>query len=568
MSTSPAYKLQDKTILVLDLNSIIHERENSSPFDFLFGGTGIKSYGLDDILSAIRKAKDNDKIKGIYIKAGLTDAGYATAAAIRNALIDFKESGKFIVSYGETISQRSYYIASVSDKVFMNPQGMLELMGLGTSRQYNKGVYEKWGIKIQVFKVGTYKSYVEPYTQDKMSDANREQVTAYLNDIWTNLLTGISESRNIPVDDLNRYADEYLLFSKPESIVEYRLVDELKYGTEVESYLKELVSLDADKDLKLADVKNMTTVPDSQKKFSKDQIAVLYAEGSIVGDLEANMYSGDVITAKTYVEELKKLQKDDNVKAVVFRVNSPGGSSYASYQIWHAVKELEAVKPVIVSMGDVAASGGYYISCGATKIVAEPTTLTGSIGIFGMFPSGEELSKRLGANYDGYGTNKHTLLGSEILSLPLFIADIGLLPARPLNEGEVKLFQTFVERGYNTFTGCCAEGRSKTQEEIDKIGQGRVWTGNQALAIGLVDELGDINKAIQLAAEAAGISEYSLTDYPVKKDFFTELMEESLSGMNARIGESILGKDMYQQKQQLKAWQDYDYLQAVMMENY
>jgi protease-4 len=419
---------------------------------------------------------------------------------------------------------------------------------------------------MQVFKVGTYKSYTEPYTQDKMSDANREQVTSYLNDIWKNILTGISENRHISIDTLNLYADEYLLFTDPDSLVNFRLVDGLKYGSDVEKYLKELTAIPQDKDLKLASVTDMISVPDTEKNKAKDEIAVLYAEGSIVGDLESNMFSGAVITAKKYVEELNKLKKDEDVKAVVFRVNSPGGSAYASEQIWNAVRELKEVKPVIVSMGDMAASGGYYISCGATKIVAEPSTLTGSIGIFGMFPSGEELSKRMGATYDGYGTNKHTLLGSQVLSLPLFVVDIGLLPARALTPDEEKLLQIHIERGYDTFIGRCAEGRSKTKEYIDNIGQGRVWTGNQALAIGLVDELGGINHAIELAAKEAGITAYYTGSYPVKKDFFTELMSESMNGAQVRFNEWITGKELYQQKQQWNAWKNFDFQQAVMEE--
>ena len=563
-SSEPVYSLENNTVLELDLNGFISEREEVNPLDFLFKSSDVKNYGLNDILSSIQKAKENEKIKGIYIKAGIMQTGFATLEPIRKALVDFKESGKFIVSYGEVISQSSYYVASVSDKVFMNPQGMLELTGLGSTRQYNKGVFEKWGIAIQVFKVGTYKSYTEPYTQEKMSDANREQVMSYQNDIWSKLLASISDSRNISIEDMNRYADEFLLFSKPETCVDYRLIDELKYGSEVESYLKEIINIEKDKSLKLANVKNMKTVPPAQKNINKDKIAILYAEGQIVGDAGENMYSGSVITAKKYVKELQKLQKDENVKAVVFRINSPGGSAYASEQIWHAVKELKAVKPIIVSMGDVAASGGYYISCNASKIVAEPTTLTGSIGIFGIFPSGEEIAKKMGASYDGVGTNKHSLFGGGTLSLPFL--GIGLLPARPLNESEGAMLQAYVERGYDLFTSRCADGRSKTKEEIDAIGQGRVWTGNQALQIGLVDELGGIDTAIKLAAEAAGISEYSLNDYPAKKDFLTELLEESLGGMKVRIGESVVGKEAYEQKQMLRTLETYDFRQAILLE--
>ncbi len=561
LSSTPTYNLKKNTIMNLDLNGVINERESSNPWDMLLGSDN-KSLGLNDILNGIKKAKENENIKGIYIKAGMLHTGFATLEPIRKALIDFKESGKFIVTYGETMSQGAYYVASVSDKIFMNPQGMFMFMGLGSSKQYNKGVFEKWGVQMQVFRVGTYKSYVEPYIQDKMSDANREQVTSYLNDIWGTLLPAIAESRKVSVEDLNRYADEFLMLSKPENVVSYGLIDELKYGPEVESYLKEQVALEKDKDLQLASVGNMKTVPFSTKKVSKNKIAILYAEGSIVDDAVSSLYSGNVITAKEYVKELKKLQEDESVKAVVFRVNSGGGSAYASEQIWHAVKELKAVKPIIVSMGDYAASGGYYISCAANKIIAEPTTITGSIGIFGLYPSGEELAKKMGASYDGVATNKHALFGGDVLSIPYI--GIGLLPARPLNTEEQALMQGYVERGYDLFISRCSEGRSKTKEEIDSIGQGRVWTGNQAIKLGLVDQLGGMADAVKLAAEAAGIEDYSLSDYPAKKDFFTQLMEESLGGAKTSIMKEFMGKEAYEQKCFLKAIESCDFRQAII----
>lgn len=562
-SSTPTYTLQQGTVLRIDLNGVISDRESQNPLDFLMSGTSTKTSGLNEILASIKKAKENEKIKGIYIKSGMVHSGYATIEPIRKALLDFKESGKFIVTYGENFSQRAYYAACVSDKIFMNPEGMFDFMGIGSSRQYNQEVFQKWGVDIQVFKVGTYKSAVEPYIQTGMSDANREQVTSYLNDIWGRLLDGIAESRNISKAQLNLYADECLAFTDQKKIVEYGLIDELAYPTDVENHIKSLLELKDDDKLKIATVKDMKSVPETKKKASKNKIAILYAEGSIVGDEMPSFYGGG-ITAKEYMKEINKLKDNDNVKAVVFRVNSPGGSAYASEQIWNAIRELKEKKPVVVSMGDYAASGGYYISCNATKIVAEPNTLTGSIGIFGMFPSGEQLSKKMGAHHDGVGTNKHSLFGGDILSIPFL--EVGILPARKLDSEEMNMMQLYVERGYDTFMGRCADGRGKTKEEIDQIGQGRVWTGNQALALGLVDELGGIDTALQLAAEAAELEDYSVSEYPEQKDFFTQLMEESLGGAKVRFLKGILGSDTYQQKQEIKIWENFDLRQAIMEE--
>jgi protease-4 len=395
-----------------------------------------------------------------------------------------------------------------------------------------------------------------------MSDANREQVTAFLNDIWGNLLKGISESRNISVEQLNRYADEFLIFANPQTVVDYKLIDGLKYNDEVEAYLKEKLSLDKEAELKIAGVKDLKTVPAGKKKISRDKIAVLYAEGEIVDDAVPGFLSENNITAKEYVKELNKLKDDKNVKAVVFRVNSPGGSGYASEQIWHAVKELREVKPVVVSMSDYAASGGYYISCAANKIIAEPTTLTGSIGVFGLIPNGAQLAKKMGATYDGVSTNKHSNFADDVLSIPLL--GIGLLPARPLNQEEGVLIQAYVERFYDVFLTRVSEGRGKTKEEIDAIGQGRVWTGNQALNLGLVDELGNIDDAIKSAAGLAEITDYSINEYPAQKDIFMSLLEESSESVSERLTQSLMGKETFIQKQILNAWQNYDYRQAVM----
>jgi protease-4 len=396
-----------------------------------------------------------------------------------------------------------------------------------------------------------------------MSDANREQVTAFLTDIWGTLLNGISESRHIPVEQLNQYADECLIFSDPQKLVDYQLVDGLKYADEVEAGLKARLELDQDAKLKIAGVNDLKSVPGDKKKISKDKIAVLYAEGEIVDDAVSGIYAqGSSITAQEYVKELNKLKEDKNVKAVVFRVNSPGGSGYASEQIWHAVKELRAVKPVVVSMGDYAASGGYYISCGANKIISEPSTLTGSIGVFGIIPNGAELAKKMGATFDGVSTNKHANFANDVLSIPLL--GVGLLPARSLNSEEGAMIQAYIERFYDVFLSRVSEGRGKTKSEIDSIGQGRVWTGNQALRLGLIDEIGGIDIAIKAAAELAEIEDYATDEYPAQKDFFTSLLEESTESISARITKGFMGKDLFEQKMMLKAWQGYDYRQAII----
>ncbi|MDR1830045.1 MAG: signal peptide peptidase SppA, partial [Candidatus Fibromonas sp.] len=543
---SDTKKSIDSPILKINISGIIAERENYDPLSMAFFNFGIKKQGLNDILAAIKKAKDSDKVKGIYLNAGLVHAGIATMAEIRNALIDFKESGKFVVAYGEIISQRSYYAASVADKIVLNPLGMLEFKGLGGMQQYHKGIFEKMGIEMQVFKVGTYKSYIEPYTSDKMSDQDKEQKSVYLTTLWKEILGGVSESRNISYDSLNRYADEYLLFSAPENLIKYGLIDSLAYKTDFENSLKEMAGIEKSKELKF--LKTSDLLDDGF--FSPDKIAILYAEGSIVSDAEEDMYSDPVITANTYVKTLKKLQEDSSVKAVVFRVNSGGGSAYASDQIWHGIRELSKAKPVVASFGSYAASGGYYIACGASKIVSSPATLTGSIGIFGLFPSGEKLAEKIGASYDGIGTNKNTLFGEQVLSVPFLGA--GILPARPLSEGEHAMLQTYVERGYDAFLSRCAEGRNMSKEALDSIGQGRVWAGVQAVNIGLADTLGGIETALELAANLADLEEYSIDEYPKIKAPLEKFFEEFSKYVKINSLEFILGKDGYETRQLLR----------------
>jgi len=551
----------DSPILEISLKGIINERETYDPLSLAFFNTQLRNQGLNDILAAINNAKESDKVKGIYLNLGFAQTGIATMQEIRNALIDFKTSGKFIVAYGEIVSQKTYYAASVADKIILNPLGMLDFKGLGGMQQYHKGIFEKIGIEVQAFKVGTYKSYIEPYTSEKMSNNDREQRSVYLSLLWKEILSAISESRNIPADSLNRYADEYLLFSAPENLVKYGLVDSLAYKIDFESSLKEMAGIEKNKDLKFLKVVDML----DDTPAIKDKIAILYAEGGIVSDAEEEFFSsGEAITAKTYVKEIKKLQKDSSIKAVVFRVNSGGGSAYASDQIWHSIRELSKIKPVIASFGSAAASGGYYIACGASKIVASPATLTGSIGIFGLFPSGEKLANKMGASYDGIGTNKNTLLGEKVLSIPFL--GIGLLPARPLNEGEFNMLQSYVERGYDAFLSRCAEGRNKSKKSLDSIGQGRVWAGAQSVGIGLADTLGGIETALEMAANMANLEDYSIEEYPRVKDPFERFFEEAFKYAKARSLEFVLGKEGYETRSLLKALENYDYRQAILFE--
>jgi len=555
----------DSPILRINLNGIISEKESYDPLALAFFKFGIKQQGLNDILSAIEEAKYNPQYKGIYLNLGFVQAGLSAMQEIRNALLKFKESGKFVVAYGEMVSQKSYYAASVADKIIINPLGMLDFKGIGSMRQYNKGIFEKMGIEMQVFKVGEYKSYVEPYTSSAMSDFDREQRSVYLKALWGEMLDGISKSREIPIDSLERYADEYLLFSNTENLVKYKLADSLAYRVDFENSLKEMAGIKKEKELKFAKVSDVLSdymLRSVAKNAGK--IAVLYAEGSIVGDEEADLYSGSVIASKTYLKELKKLQEDSSVKAVVFRVNSGGGSAYASDQIWHSIRELSKVKPVVASLGSHAASGGYYIACGASKIVSSPTTLTGSIGIFGLFPSGEKLANDVGASYDGIGTNKNTLFGEQVLSIPFLEA--GILPARPLSESEHAMLQAFIERGYSTFLSRCAEGRGKSVQALDSIGRGRVWAGGKAVEIGLADTLGGFETALEIAATLANLGDYYTEEFPKPKDPLERFFGEMFGYAKLRTLEFILGKDGLETARLLNALSNHDYIQAVALE--
>lgn len=542
-SSSDKYNLKDNTVLTLKLEGTLSERVEPNSFLDLIGQNTDLEIGLDDILSSIKKAKENDNIKGIYINAGAFAASNASLKEIRDQLADFKESGKFIIAYADVYSQGCYYLSSVADKVIMNPQGNLDLHGLSSSPTFYKGLLDKVGIEMQIFKVGTFKSAVEPFMLDKMSDANREQVTAYINDIWSTITSEISDSRKISVDKINQLTDSLQTFKLANASVNDGLVDTLMYETEVKEYLKDLLKVEKAKDVRMASIKDMTSVSFVKESNSKDVIAILYAEGSI------NNGSGkDGITDKRYVKEIEKLKDNDKVKAVVFRVNSPGGSAYASEQIWKAITDLKAKKPVVVSMGDYAASGGYYIACNASKIIAQPNTLTGSIGIFGMFPNFEGLTKKVGLSFDNVKTNKFADFGDA---------------TRPMRLEEKVILQQYIEHGYDLFLTRCSEGRNIPKDSLDHIAQGRVWTGNQALKIGLVDALGNIDTAIQEAAKLAKLDDYSLQDYPKKVDFLESLLSNQKEEFATKAMKEYLGKD-YELFKTIKEIKEQDFVQARM----
>lgn len=544
-SSESETQVRKNSVMMLDLNGTLAERSQENPLDLIMKDD-YKTYGLDDILSSIKKAKENEDIKGIYIQATSLGAGFASLEEIRNALKDFKESGKFVVAYSDAYTQGLYYLSSVADKVLLNPQGMLEWRGLAATPMFFKDLLEKVGVEMQVFKVGTYKSAVEPFISTEMSAANREQINVYLSSIWGQITSAVAESRNLSVEALNKEADRMLMFYPAEESVKNGLVDTLIYKNDVRDYLKNLAGIDKDDNMPILGIQDMINV---KKNVPRDKsgnvIAVYYAYGEIDGGSSASTDEG--INSEKVIKDLRKLKDNENVKAVVLRVNSPGGSAYGSEQIWYAVNQLKKEKPVIVSMGDYAASGGYYISCNADTIVAEPTTLTGSIGIFGMMPNAKGLTEKLGVNFDVVKTNPY--------------ADFGNL-TRPMNDGEKGLMQMYVNNGYELFLTRCSDGRGISMEKLDKIAQGRVWTGSTAKELGLVDELGGLDKALEIAIAKAGVDAYTVMSYPKKEGFLESLMNTNPG--NYIKGRMLNGKmsDMYRQFSIIENFDKIDRIQA------
>ena len=515
----------NENIFRIKLEGPIYDSAEDDPFSIFLGKE--QAISLKDLLSAIERAKELDIVKGIYLDVGVFSTGTANIDAIRRALIDFKENGKFIVAYADAYTQGGYYLASVADSIYLNPQGVLAVSGFSSQTMFYKGLLQKIGIEMMVFKVGTYKGAVEPFIEDKLSDANREQITAYQKCVWDNVTGGIASSRNISVGDINHFADEGLFLSDPLEAVECGLIDGLKYRKEVEHALMAQVGQTGER-MKTLSVSKVNRVKKVKREYL-NKIAILYAEGEITSESVSFPYSSDqYLITENIIKDLRKLRDDDHVKAVVLRVNSPGGSAFVSEQIWKEIYDLNKEKPVVVSMGNVAASGGYYISCAASKIVAEANTLTGSIGIFGLFPNASGLFDKLALSTDVVKTNRYADLGDV---------------SRPMTDEEKTLIQSYVERGYDTFITRCAEGRNMTKEEIDSIGQGRVWTGEQALSIGLVDELGGIDKAIKLAVELADIYNYTLINVSTSRDFFQDFLQKQIDETKQSIVKDAIGDE-------------------------
>lgn len=540
-------EVSNNSVMVLNLSGVIDEQGQEDFLGTLTGNT-MSNLGLDNMLSAIKKAKDNDKIKGIYIEAGILQAGYATMQEIRNALLDFRKKGKWIVAYGDTYTQGTYYIASAADKVYLNPKGMIDWHGLGAQPQFYKDLMAKFGVRYQVVKVGTYKSFTETYTEDKMSDANRTQVSAYINGTWNNICKAVSESRKISTDSLNAYADRLITFEPAENILKYKMVDGLIYADQVKGEIKKMLKIGKDKKIKQIGLSEMANIKD--KKAKGDEIAVYYAYGSIVQSGAASVLSQEhSIVGPEVCKDLEDLMNDDDVKAVVVRINSGGGDAYASEQLWHQMVELKKKKPVVVSMGDYAASGAYYMSCPANWIVAQPNTLTGSIGIFAAIPDMSGLiTQKLGVKFDEVKTNRNSTFGNVM--------------ARPFNDEELDYLQAYVNRGYQLFRQRVADGRRQKTADIEKVAQGRVWLGSDALKIKLVDELGGLNQAVAKAASLAKLKEYHTKNYPAVPSWTEQLMASA--GRNNYLDEQLrltLG-DLYEPFVMLRSMNEREVLQA------
>jgi protease-4 len=541
-SESGATKVKDNSVFVLQLNGVIQERtEEENPFAAILSKGEMDMMGLDDLLAAIEKAKNNDDIKGIYLEGGVTEFDSpATAQQLRDALKDFKKSGKWVVAYSDQYLQGAYYVASVADKIYLNKTGMVDFRGIGGKSEYLKGLFDKIGVRYQAVRVGKYKSAVERMTQSSMSDNDREQRLAYSQGIWDYWLKDISESRKVSASQLNQLANDSIIsIANPADYVKARLIDKIMYPEQIKDEIKGRLKLDKDDDinqLTLADMKNVK----AKKDDDGEKIAIYYAYGEIVDDIASMMPSGHNIVGKTTVDDLNELAKDDDIKAVVIRVNSPGGSAVASENIWHAIKQLKTKKPVVVSMGGLAASGGYMISAPANYIFAEPTTITGSIGIFGLVPNYSELATdKLGITFDGIKTNKYTDFAENLV-------------LSKENSEEIRFLQTYVDRGYTTFLDIVAEGRKMKREDVHEIAQGRVWLAKDAVKIKLVDKLGSLNDAVKKAAELAKLDEYYTATYPAPDSWVDQFLPSENKGsyLDAEL-RSLLG-DLYTPVMEMK----------------
>ena len=560
-SGSQATTIDDNSVLVIKLKGEITDRSNDeeNPLATLLGDNA-GTQGLYNLVEAIKRAKDNDEIKGIYIEAGQISAEPASVTALRDALKDFKKSKKFIVAYADQYSQGSYYISSVADKIWMNPQGMLAFHGMASQPQYVRDFLAKLGVKIQVVKVGQYKSATETYTEDHMSDANREQVTAYISGIWNHMLKGIAESRKISVDSLNAYADQVMDFASTETLKKNKLIDGTLYTDQVKGEVKKLLKIDDDDDISQVSVTQMLQAK-SESASSDNEIAIYFCEGNIVQEPTEGliMGGGSSIVGNKVCKDLEDLAKNENIKAVVIRINSGGGDAYASEQMWHQIVELKKKKPVVISMGGMAASGGYYMSCGATWIVAEPTTLTGSIGIFGAFPDLSNLmTSKLGFKYDEVKTNKNSTMSYTPM-------------ARPFSGEELNILQGYIDRGYTLFRKRVADGRHLKVEDVEKIAQGHVWLGKDAIGIKLVDQLGSLKDAVDMACKFAKIKDddYYTSNYPAAEKWTESFLQNANGGGNyldAQLKETL--GEYYEPFMLMKTLRHQNPVQARMLESF
>lgn len=509
LSQSETAPVADNSVLVLRLTGSLSERANDDVLASMFGDR-IPKLGLATMTEAIRQAKESDEVKGIYIEAGaFAPDSYASLAAIRRELEEFRKAGKWIVAYGDSYTQGGYYLASVADKVYLNPQGQVDWHGLGSEPVFVKDLLAKLNVRMQVAKVGTYKSATEMFTGEKMSDADRQQTTAYLTGIWQNVVSAVGKSRSLTAQQLNAYADSLVSLAAPQDYVRMRMVDGLLYTDQVRQAVKKKMGLSPDDEIPQVSMSDLLASGPEDKKG--DEIAIYYAVGDIVDGVVAMPSRESVIDAQKVCADLQDLAKDKDVKAVVLRVNSPGGSAYASEQIWHQVMELKKVKPVVVSMGSYAASGGYYISCPANWIVAEPNTLTGSIGIFGMFPDVSGLLReKLGLKFDEVKTNKYALFGTR---------------SRPFTADELSHLESYIDRGYKLFRQRVADGRRLKVDQVEQVAQGHVWLGQDALKIGLVDQLGGVEVALRKAAQLAKLTQWHSAAYPVLPDYLSQLLD-------------------------------------------
>ena len=505
--------VKENSVLVLKLQGDLQEQAQDDVLGQLTGNT-FNSLGMDAISSAIQKAKANKEIKGIYLETGILSADVAQLQELRDQLVDFKKSGKWIVAYSDMYTQGCYYLATAADKVYINPEGSINWHGIGSQPMFVKDLLAKFGVKMQVIKVGKYKSATEMFTEEKMSEANREQTQRYIQSLWDNMCKDVSKSRNISVAKLNDLADNGIFVANGKMLLAEKMVDGIRYAEEMKAEVKKLLKLDADKKISQLSIADMATVKE-EGNDGDDEIAVYYAYGDIVdspaaGSLFSNTHA---IVGNDVCKDLEELANDDNVKAVVIRINSGGGSAYASEQMWHQIDLLKKKKPVVISMGGMAASGGYYMSCNANYIFAEPTTLTGSIGIFGVIPNFSDLAtNKLGLKFDEVKTNRNALFGSQ---------------ARMMNEEELTFLQGAITRGYHLFRQRVANGRKMSVDQVEQIAQGHVFTGEDALKIKLVDELGGLDKAVAKAAALAKTKSYYTQGYPAPLDFFDQLLQES-----------------------------------------